>query len=195
MTPKKTHYALLALLVVTLAAIVATFYFGRQMLVKTSQKVVDAKLHIITANKEEDTYLSNRQILQENEYIANKLSTLIPDEKEQALAVETLTTYARNAGLPVTSIVFPGSSLDPSLKTKTKLDISQATPVKDLTNVYEIPTELGIKLNGEYLISTDQLLSVVESIESSPRNMRITSITFNTKNSEIKLSISLYVKK
>jgi hypothetical protein len=195
MTPKKAHYLLIALLVLTLIIIGTVLYFGRKSLTNTSQKVVDAKLNIVKATKEEETYIKNKQIYIKNEVVAEKLNVLIPTEKEQALAVETIYTFANNAGLSITSIVFPGSNLDPSVKTKTKIDISQATPVKDLKDVYEIPVEVSIKGGRQNGISTNQLLQFIESIESSPRNMRITSITYDTITSEVKFNISLYVKK
>ena len=195
MTPKKAHYLLIALLIFTLIIIGTVLYFGRKSLTNTSQKVVDAKLNIVKATKEEETYIKNKQIYIKNEVVAEKLNVLIPTEKEQALAVETIYTFANNAGLSIASIVFPGSNLDPSVKTKTKIDISQATPVKDLKDVYEIPVEVSIKGGRQNGISTNQLLQFIESIESSPRNMRITSITYDTITSEVKFNISLYVKK
>lgn len=195
MTPKKAHYLLIGLLLLTLVVISTVFYFGRKSLTSTSQKVIDARLNIVKAEKEEETYIKNKQIYLKNEAVANKLNVLIPNEKEQALAVETIYSFASNAGLSITSVVFPGSNLDPSVKSKTKIDISQAVPVKDLKDVYEIPVEVSIKGNKQSGISTNQLLQFIESIESSPRNMRITAITYDTVSSEIRLSISLYVKK
>ncbi len=195
MTPKKAHYLFIGLLILTLVVIGTVLYYGRKSLTTTSQKVIDAKLNIVKAEKEEETYIKNKQIYTKNETVAEKLNVLIPNEKEQALAVETIYSFAGNAGLTITSVVFPGSNLDPSVKSKTKIDISQAVPVKDLKDVYEIPVEVSIKGNKQSGISTNQLLQFIESVESSPRNMRITAITYDTVSSEIRLSISLYVKK
>ena len=195
MTPKKAHYLLIGMLVLTLIIIGTVLYFGRKSLTATSQKVIDAKLNIVMAEKEEETYIKNKQIYLKNEAVADKLNVLVPNEKEQALAVETIYSFAGSAGLTITSVVFPGSNLDPSVKSKTKIDISQAVPVKDLKDVYEIPVEVSIKGNKQSGISTNQLLQFIESIESSPRNMRITAITYDTVSSEIRLSMSLYVKK
>ena len=195
MTPKKAHYLFIGLLILTLVVIGTVLYYGRKSLTTTSQKVIDAKLNIVKAEKEEETYIKNKQIYTKNETVAEKLNVLIPNEKEQALAVETIYSFAGNAGLTITSVVFPGSNLDPSVKSKTKIDISQAVPVKDLKDVYENPVEVSIKGNKQSGISTNQLLQFIESVESSPRNMRITAITYDTVSSEIRLSISLYVKK
>lgn len=195
MTPKKAHYLLIAALVLTSLATVGVLYTGRKIMTTSSQKVIEAKLNIVKAEKTEETYIKNKQIFIENQSTADKLNYLIPNEKEQALAVETIYSYANNASLTITSIVFPGSTLDPSIKQKTKVDISQATPVKDLKDVYEIPIEVSIKGSGRSDISTNQLLSLIESIESSPRNMRITAITYDKISGEVRLTISLFVKK
>jgi hypothetical protein len=160
-----------------------------------SNKVVEAKLNIIKSEKTEETYIRNKQIYLDNQETAEKLNILVPNEKEQALAVDTIYSFADTAGLTITSVVFPGSNLDPSVKAKTKIDISQATPVKDINGVYEIPIEVSIVGTGKNSISTNQLLTLIESIESSPRNMRITAITYDTASSEVKLNVSLFVKK
>jgi hypothetical protein len=195
MTPKKAHYLLLAALIGTILLIGVVLYFGRQALAGASQKVIDAKLEIVKAEKAEETYIRNKQIYLDNEVVAGKLNVLVPNEKEQALAVESIYAYAGKAGLTVGSIEFPSSNLDPSVKSKTKIDISQATPVKGLNGVYEIPIDISIAGQGQNSIATNQLLTFIEAIESSPRNMRITSITYDATSSTVKLSVSLYVKK
>ncbi|HPR09980.1 MAG TPA: hypothetical protein PLJ04_00185 [Candidatus Saccharibacteria bacterium] len=195
MNPKKMYYLLVAALVVTLLAIGGVLYLGRGVMLAASEKVIDAKLNIIKAEKTEETYLKNKQIYLANSATAEKLNYLVPTGKEQAAAVETIYSFANNANLTITSVVFPGSSLDPTVKQKTKVDISQATPVKDLKGVYEIPIEVSISGGGKNSISTNQILNLIESIEASPRNMRITAITYDSTSGEIRLNISLFVKK
>lgn len=196
MTPKRMHFVLIAGLILCVFAIGGVVYLGRKTMATYSNKVIEAKLNIIKAEKTEETYIRNKQIYLDNKETAEKLNVLVPNEKEQALAVDTIYTFANSADLTITSVVFPGSNLDPSVKAKTKIDISQATPVKDLNGVYEIPIEVSIVgPAGSRAISTNQLLSFIESIESSPRNMRITAITYDTSSGEVKLNVSLFVKK
>jgi hypothetical protein len=195
MTPKKANLLLSIMLIITIIIIGIAIYGGKRALANSSQKVVNAKLEVIKAEKKENTYLKNRQIYLDNEKLAGKINALIPNEKEQAIVVESIYSFANEAGLPINSITFPGSNLDPSAKTKTKIDISQATPVKDLQNVFEIPIEITIKGGSKNSIATDNLLRFIESIESSPRNMRITDISYDVESSEVKISLSLFVKK
>ena len=57
MNPKKMYYLLVAALVVTLLAIGGVLYLGRGVMLAASEKVIDAKLNIIKAEKTEETYL------------------------------------------------------------------------------------------------------------------------------------------
>lgn len=195
MTTKKFHHLLMASIILLILLIGLVVYFGRNIMISSSDKVVNAKLEIIRTQKAEDTYIKNKNIYLQNEDLANKLNQLVPTDKEEVSAIESIYAFAEEANINVPAITFPGSNLDPNIKSKNKVDISQATPLKGLNNVYYVPIEVTLRPKSGENIAANDLLQLIESIESSPRNMRITAITYDSSGDDVKLNIWLFVKK
>lgn len=195
MTAKKIYYILIASLILVVLLIGLTVYFGFSIMKKESQKIIDAKLNIAKAQKTESIYSSNKDLYMSNQALANKINDFLPSDKEQDLIVAQLNSFANQAQLTISTISFPSSTLDPNSKQKVKSDISQATPVSGLKGVYEIPIVVTVSNTSEESIKTDNLLTLLDQIESSPRNMRITSISYDSGSNEIQLNISIFVKK
>lgn len=194
MTPKKFNKILIFILIIVIILIFTSLYFGRIAISNSSQKIINTKLTMLQSSETESVYIKNKNLYLQNEETANKLSKLVPDSKDEVVALELLNNYASQAGLALSSITLPGSTLDPNIKSKNKIDISQALPMKDLKGVYEIPIDVNIIRKDGSNIPTSQLLNLVESIEKSARTMRINSLTFDPSNNEINLNISLFVK-
>ena len=194
MTPKKFNTILSLAFLAVVALIFLGLYYGKVLVKNASQGIIDTKLAILKTTETESIYLKNKALYLENETTANKLSKLVPNNKEEVIALELLNNYARESGLAISSITLPGSTLDPNIKSKNKIDISQATPIKDLKGVYAIPIEVNVVRTDSSNIPTSQLLQFVEAIEKSPRSMRINSLTFDPTNNEINLNLSLFVK-
>lgn len=195
MTTKRVHYLLISLLILLFIVLLATLHFGISTMKKQSQKIIDAKLNIAKAQKTESIYSSNKELYLSNQDLAQKINDFIPTDKEQDLIVAQLNSYASQSQLTISAVSFPNSTLDPSIKQKVRTDISQATPVNGLTGVYEIPIVVTVSNTNPETINTDNLLKLLDLIESSPRNMRITSISYDAKSNEIQLNITLFVKK
>lgn len=195
MTAKKMYYIMLGSLIIVVLLLGLTMYFGLSVMKKESQKIINAKLNIAKAQKTESIYSSNKDLYISNKDLANKIDDFLPSDKEQDLIVAQLNSFATQSQLIISSISFPSSTLDPNSKQKVKSDISQATPVPGLKGVYEIPTIVTVSNTTEESIKTDNLLTLLEQIESSPRNMRITSISYDSGSNEIQLNISIFVKK
>jgi hypothetical protein len=194
MTPRKFNNILLIAFVAVVALVILGLYFGRILVKNASQGIIDTKLEILKTTETEAIYLKNKALYLENESTANKLAKLVPNNKDEVIALELLNNYARESGLALSSITLPGSTLDPNIKSKNKIDISQATPIKDLKGVYDIPIEVIVVRTDGSNIPTGQLLQLVEAIEKSPRSMRINSLSFDPTNNEININISLFVK-
>lgn len=194
MTTKKLHYILVGALVFVGLAIGTFLFLGKNFMETSSENVINAKLEIVKAEKKESTYIKNKKIYLENEDTAQKLAKLVPNDKQEVPALESIYAYARDASLNVVSVVFPGSNLDPNIKSKIKVDISQAVPIEGLKKVYEIPLEVTVVSPNNSAIPTGQLINFIESVERSPRSMKITSITYDPTSNDVKLKISLFVK-
>lgn len=195
MTTKKAHYLIVASVITLVLLLFATLYFGISVMKKESQKIIDAKLNIAKAQKTESIYSSNKDLYLKNQDLAQKINDFIPTEKEQDLIVAQLNSFANQSQLTISTISFPNSTLDPNSKQKVKTDISQATPVKGLNGVYEIPIVVTVADTSSETVNTDNLLKLLDLIESSPRNMRITSISYDAESNEIQLNITIFVKK
>jgi len=195
MTTKKAHYLIVASVISLVLILFAILYFGISIMKKESQKIIEAKLNIAKAQKTESIYSSNKDLYLNNQDLAQKINDFIPTEKEQDLIVAQLNSFANQSQLTLSTISFPNSTLDPNSKQKVKTDISQATPVKGLNGVYEIPIVATVEDTNSETVNTDNLLKLLDLIESSPRNMRITSISYDAESNEIQLNITLFIKK
>ena len=195
MTTKKAHYLIVASVISLVLILFAILYFGISIMKKESQKIIEAKLNIAKAQKTESIYSSNKDLYLKNQDLAQKINDFIPTEKEQDLIVAQLNSFANQSQLTLSTISFPNSTLDPNSKQKVKTDISQATPVKGLNGVYEIPIVATVEDTNSETVNTDNLLKLLDLIESSPRNMRITSISYDAESNEIQLNITLFIKK
>lgn len=215
MTTKKAHYGLLGLLILIIIAIGLAMYFSRVFLKTNSDKLVNAKLELYKIDETEYIYRKNQAILQENKETADILSSVLPQEKDQAKAVREITQIAGANGLSVKSIKFPGSDLvitnkpatttQPQGSTTTPAPaapagptISQAKPVSGLSNVLGIAVEIELTSSrAGAQISTDQVLSFLQQVENNRRNIRVTSINFGSSVDEgktLKIDTILFIK-
>ena len=207
MNSKKLFYLLVAVLMILPIGIGGLIYYSLGQLDKASNQVIAAKIDTSTAEQSKNAYAKNYRLYESNKVLAEKINNLLPTDKQEVTAIQSLYDNANEFELAVTSLDFPGSDLGQDdkakKKNKTNIDITQVEPIEDikeLKNVYQIPLEvkvinLRVDDKGDPLaISTDQLLGFLNKIESNPRNMKVDNISYDRESEEVSLSVYTFIR-
>lgn len=209
MSSKRMYFVMLGIIVLLSLATVATVVVGNSLLENRSKKLNDLKV--------EDKLLEEQQsaLAQANKDIAKysdleKVSkSIVPQDKDQAKAVQEVVKYAQESGISIKSITFPSSNLgqkNASSGTQSSDNssnnqqaqtspISQAKPVEGIKGVYSLEMTVTNNPTG-----TDyyQLLNFLGKLESNRRTAQITQLRITpVKGSpylQIVITLNIFIK-
>lgn len=208
MNSKRFFYALIALVTLTLMAIIGMAVLGNIVLKKQSVKLIEAKTEYASLEAQEISLnQAKKDVIKYSEL--NKLTkSIVPQDKDQAKTVREIYKIAANNGVPVKSIVFNSSTLGQttsnasggSTTTKPKQTpppITQAKPVEGINGVYTI--EIVISNDSESLVSYNNIIKFLSSLESNRRTAHISNIILtpdrkNNNNLTYNITLKVYVK-
>lgn len=212
MNAKRMHYLLLALLLLMVIGIVGGAYEVNALLGKKAVTLANLKLQtqslqqqqtsLIKAKKDIATYSGLEQITQQ----------IVPQDKDQAEAVREIVNIASNAGVQLSSISFPASSLGattttsggvgatktaPSAAISSKDALSQLLPVPGISGVYDL--QITIQNDNSTYTTYPQLYNMLSALEKNRRTAEVSNILIqpnpqNHNQLTFVLTLSEYIK-
>lgn len=222
MNAKRFFYVLIGiigLLVVVCAGLVVG---GNQLMAKTSQKLIEAKLNNSLADVKIGEYLKAKTYMNQNQDVRPIVDNMIPKNKDQDTATKELYKIADSAGVAITSIQYPSSNLGlkaaasaSSTATSDKTSgasttpttpavapLSQAKAADGLPGVQGIDVELRLTATDtKSPITYDSLIKFLKLVELNRRSMQIKKVFVQPDkpgNGLVKLSpqitITIFVK-
>ncbi|MFO0882092.1 MAG: hypothetical protein U0491_01445 [Candidatus Saccharimonadales bacterium] len=223
MNAKRFFFVLIGLIGLLIVITIGLVVGGNQIMAKTSQKLVDAKLNNSLADVKISEYLKAKNYLSQNPDVRAMVNNMIPKDKDQDTATKELYKIADSAGVSISSIQYPSSNLglkatggstastpaattpssSSSSSTPTpQAPLSQAKSVDGLAGVQGIDVDLRLTdVDKKSPVTYDSLIKFLKLVELNRRSMQIKKVFIQPDkpgNGLVKLSpqitITLFVK-
>lgn len=174
---------------------------GLSMLSSQSDKVTQLKLKDKTADAQLSSLASAKKDLQAYGYFKDIAKSVIPDDKNQAQALLDIFQLANEAGISISSVTFPTSSLGTSASKSTssstatdakaasnKTVLSQAKSVEGIPGLYSIELtispETGTQVPAGKQVTYLKLINFLKKLENNRRTAQITQVNIQPAGNE-----------
>lgn len=222
MNSKRVHLVMTGIIGLLLVGLVAGAYGANGLLTKQATKLTTLKAKSSALDKERASLLvAKKQVLKYAEL--NKIvMSIVPQDKDQAVAVREIVSIANKNGISLGSVTFPASSLGTGAapapiaggasggaaggstkpfntpgSTSKNNGLSQLQPVKNIPGVYD----LQIAVQGDPTVSVPytQFIAFLSGLEHNRRTAQVSTIalqpdTKNSKNITFSLTLDEYLK-
>lgn len=188
---KAMRYILLGSLVLSIIAFLAVLFLGLSVLGSKSNQIVDLKLQSHKAEAQLTNLEQAKQMVEKYSYFKDVAKTVIPNDKNQAVAVVEIGRMADTSGLAIQSITFPQSTLgltapnaaasqDATAAGSSTAAISQAKPVSGIAGLYSleltITPQSGNNVPPAKQPTFEKMISFLKKIENNRHTAQITSL-------------------
>lgn len=199
MKAKQLYVALIAALCLLFCGFFAVGYATNKVLSAQATKLSKLKADNEAASARQTSLAKNIQDIKKYQNLSDIAQGIVPQDKDQAETVRQIVKLAGESGITqLSSVTFPSSTLGantPGAASKTKL--SQLTPVKGMTGVYELP--ITVAQDSAHAISYDRFLTFLSKLESNRRTAQISNIVIqpdaqNPSSIAFTIVINEYIK-
>jgi Tfp pilus assembly protein PilO len=212
---KNLRLILLGSLVLSVILFVAVAVLGTSILSSESKKMVDLKVKNQTAQAQLDNLEQAKKQVEKYSFFKQVAATVIPNDKNQAEDIVEINKMANQAGLNISSINFPPSTLgggvsvapqDATSTSSTTKAISQAKTVAGIPGLYSLQLDLqpesDVNTPPSKQITYAKMIDFLDRIENNRHTAQISKIEIqpsgaaasSNKGFSFTLSINVFIK-
>lgn len=179
---------LLALLVIIF---VVVFFSANSAIKKTGEQLKTKKAEAYQLENTKNSLMSAKQDISKYQDIAKIAKAVVPEDKNQAVAVREIVNLASQNGINLSSINFPASNLGSSLGTgmgsapSKKDSLSQLKQVAKFPGVYELM--INVESDTSKPVAYDKFINFLSGLEKNRRTAQVNSITLTPSSSDTNL--------
>jgi hypothetical protein len=210
MTSKRMYFLLLGLTFLMIVGLLGSAYEINGLLGKHATKLANLKAQTETLANQQVGLKKAKQEVATYSDLEKITQQIVPQDKDQAEAVREIISIAANAGVPLTTINFPASTLgattgtvapsggtSPQAAITAKPSLSQLTAVPNIPGVYQLPITLQNDSDTE--VTYNQFYSFLSGLEKNRRTAQVSNIviqpdTKSRNNLTFTLTLSEYIK-
>lgn len=202
MNAKKLYYIMLSFVVFMIIISGVLVYFGTQLMSKSAQNLVNAKLDIMQKDEQEIGYIKAKKDLEKYKDISELVDKVLPKDKDQARAVGEIYKIGSESNISIDRIQFPsstlglktGSAASGTTSTTAAPSVTQAKPVEGLKSVLGIDVEIASSPGMKY----NDMITFLQKIESNRRSMQVKKIAvrpdLDKKVLSFDITVTIFVK-
>ncbi len=210
MSSKKVFYGMIGVLSLLGLLIIASVYMGDKLLRKQSDKLVDLKLNNQVIEAQQTSLIQANKDLQKYAELKSVAKQIVPQDKDQARAVREIVSLAEQAGIKISSITFPASTLGQTpTKAVVPADGAAAAPKPAVPAVTQVKPVDGIKglFQLDITIVSDttkpvtytKLVNFLSKLEQNRRTAQVSQISIqpdsqNRSALNFTLTLTVYIK-
>lgn len=175
MDSKKLYFVLTAVLVILGVGLVFSAREANSLLVKQSGKLVALKASDRASGEQETQLAQDKKDIAKYADLNTIAQSVVPQDKNQALAVRDIADLAAESGITqLSSVAFAPSTLGGTTAVKTPSGLTQVTPVKDIPGVYDLQITITQASTDE--VSYSDFITFLQKIEQNRRTAEVSSI-------------------
>lgn len=188
MNAKRVYFLMLSLVVVLLVGIGGGTYGVNVLLEKQSTHLVSLKAQSKQLNDEQIGLAKEKKEVTQYANLNTIAKSIVPQDKDQAEAVQQIVNIANNNKIKLANISFPSSNLGAVTAPKTTTTttpsnpsassaLTQVTPVVGIQGVYNLQITLQSDTNAP--VSYAQFISFLQGLENNRRTAQVSSIAIS----------------
>lgn len=168
---KRLYFGMLGLAGLLSLGIVASLVICLSIIGRHANTLTEARLENRVLDERQASLIAAQKEIDEYSELNKIARAVVPQDKDQAESVRTISRIADEVGISLSGISFPPSNLGQSKKAGE----TQVTPVKGLTKVYE--QQITVQSNTAQPITYAKFLEFLEKLESNRRTAQVANIT------------------
>lgn len=193
MDAKRLNYVLLGIIGVLVIAVVGGTYGANLVLQMQAKRLSDAKAHSQSLEDKQRQLFTARAQITKYQALADIAKSIVPQDKDQALAVREIVAIAERNNIKLGTITFPSSTLGG----KGSAAQSQLKAVKGIPGIYSL--EISIQSDTSQPATYANFLNFLDGLEHNRRTALVNGITLqpnvdNPGSLTFTLNVSEYVK-
>jgi hypothetical protein len=177
MKAKQLYFVLVAVLVLLLGGFFGVAYGSNKFMGSQAAKLSKLRADSAALDEQQVSLTKNKQDIAKYGDLNTIAETVVPQDKDQAEAVREIVNLAAQSGIPnLSSITFPSSDLGATTSgsKSSASDLTQLTPVKGMSGVYQL--QITITQGGSGEVGYDQFLTFLDKLEQNRRTAQVSSI-------------------
>lgn len=178
MKAKQLYFVLIACLTLAGFGFIGIAYEANSLMSSQAAKLSKARADSAALDSLQASLAKNKQDIAKYGELNKIAETIVPQDKDQAEAVREIVNLASQSGISkLTSLTFPSSTLGAvGLGVRpTSGNLTQLTPVKGLTGVYDLQITVSQASGSE--VPYGQLTNFLTKLEHNRRTAQVNSIT------------------
>lgn len=215
MNARRTYFLLLGLLVVAILGLFGGAYEINGLLGKQATKLADLKLQEQNLQSQQTGLKKAKQDVATYGELSELTKQIVPQDKDQAQTVREIVNIAADAGVRITTISFPQSTLGagaapsvpaagtsaatstPSAAASSKSALSQLVAVPNIPGVYLL--QITVSNDPDTEVTYRQLYNFLSGLEQNRRTALVSNIIINPDAAnrnfiEFSLTLNEYIK-
>jgi hypothetical protein len=184
MNAKALYFVLIAGLIIILANFVTLAYGVNKLLGSQAEKLSTQRAVSEALSNQQTTLTKNKQDLVKYKDLNAIAKSVVPQDKDQAEAVREIVNIASQSGISsLSSITFPASTLGNKAAPGAKGNLTQLTPVKGISGVYDL--KITVTQEAEAGTTYNQFLTLLRNLEQNRRTAQVTSINVTPSTTKV----------
>lgn len=175
MNSKKLYYILIGLLVILGVGLVFGAHEANLLLQKQSSKLVSLKASDQATEAQKTQLAQDKQDITKYADLNTIAQSVVPQDKNQAVAVREIADLASASGISqLSSVAFAPSTLGGTTTVKTPDGLTQVTPVTGIPGVFDLSITVTQTSSAE--VPYSNFISFLQKLEQNRRTAEVTSI-------------------
>lgn len=196
MTSKKLNRVLIGVISLLVLLLVASVYLGMSTLESSAENLEEAKVQQEVTDSQELALIQAKADIDEYSELEELAQRIIPQEKDQARTVREVLVIAEDAGVSLTTISFPSSSLGAEQAANQSV-VTQATPVEGIPDLLEL--QMSLSVSEESQVTYGQFIAFLEGLEQNRRTSQMESVTIIPDEDDrnrltFNINLAVYIK-
>lgn len=175
MNSKKLYYVLIGVLVILGLGLIFGAHEADSILGGQSNKLVTLKASDLATQEQETQLAQDKKDIAKYSDLNTIAKSVVPQDKNQALAVREIADLAAASGISqLSSVAFAPSTLGATTTVKTPAGLTQVTPVKTIPGVYDL--QITITQSPTAAVPYGDFIAFLQKIEQNRRTAEVSSI-------------------
>ncbi len=219
MSSKRVHLIMVIIIGLLIVGLVAGAYGANGLLTKQATNLTALKAKNSALDKEQTSLVLAKRQIQKYADLNKIVMSIVPQDKDQAVAVREIVTIADKNGIKLGSVTFPASSLGVGAtaaptaagaasaasskpfttpgSTSKNNGLSQLQVVKNIPGVYDL--QITVQGDPNSSVPYTQFIGFLSDLEHNRRTAQVSTIalqpdTKNSKNVTFSLTLDEYLK-
>lgn len=217
MSSRRAFLFMIGAFVLSFGLLVGSVAAGNTLLKSRANKLMELKLENRVLDEQQVALTQANKDIQKYAELEKTAKAIVPQDKNQAQTVLEIVSIAKEAGVPISTILFPTSTLGQTSSssntsnssagasstntsnttTTPKTSVTQVTPVTGMAGVYQM--EVTVQSDTNQPVRYSSLIDFLTKLENNRRTAQVSNLTITPSQKDVTritftLGINVFIK-